>query len=159
MLFVIGSFVFFCISSIVLYFKFLRYVDWDGSINNLKELILLLYSVVSILLMIGFSIPTIIFIAEFLTKDVDKQCEYVNRAKLIRMLEENCNPDNLKNALDFNTEQNISKIYNNSPLWYCWENCYVVDTIPIPNEKYIPSNYVKLEAVIEQLAKIKRLIS
>lgn len=44
-------------------------------------------------------------------------------------------------------------MYNSSLMWYCWENCYVLDTIQIPTEKYIPSNYVKLEAVIEQLSK------
>ena len=79
-----------------------------------------------------------------------------NRDTLVRLLEENYNPDNLKAALDFNATQKRSNAYNQSPLWYCWENCYVLDTIPIPTEKYIPSNYVKLEAVIEQLANVKR---
>ena len=155
MLFVIGSFVISLIIFLGLYFKWSRNLDWNADVT-FKNFCLCVIFVCSALSSLIFTFCVIFFSIAYFTKNIDKVAENTNRDKLIRLLEENYNPDNLKNALDFNAIQKRSEAYNQSPLWYCWENCYVLDTIKIPTEKFVPSNYVKLEAVIEQLTKAKR---
>lgn len=155
MLFVIGSFIISLMIFLGLYFKWFRNLDWDANVTFKNNCLIFIFvcSAVSSLI---FTFFVIFFSIAYFAKNVDRMADNANRDTLVRLLEENYNPDNLKAALDFNATQKRSNAYNQSPLWYCWENCYVLDTIPIPTEKYIPSNYVKLEAVIEQLANVKR---
>lgn len=155
MLFVIGTFVICLIIFLGIYLKWFMNLDMDMSVT-FKEIFLAVVFICSACISFFFMIGTLCFTIDYFTKNIDTIAENTNRDKLIRLLEENYNPDNLKAALDFNATQKRSYAYNQSNLWYCWENCYVLDTIPIPTEKYIPSNYVKLEAVIEQLTKAKR---
>lgn len=155
MLFVIGSFVIGLMIFLGLYFKWYRFLESDNAVT-FKNFCLCVIFVCSAVSSLIFTFCVIFFSISYFAKNVDRIADNANRDTLVRLLEENYNPDNLKNALDFNAIQKRSEAYNQSPLWYCWENCYVLDTIPIPTEKYIPSNYVKLEAVIEQLTKEKR---
>lgn len=155
MLFVVGTFIISLMIFLGLYFKWFRNLDWDANVTFKNNCLIFIFvcSAVSSLI---FTFFVIFFSIAYFAKNVDRMADNANRDTLVRLLEENYNPDNLKAALDFNATQKRSNAYNQSPLWYCWENCYVLDTIPIPTEKYIPSNYVKLEAVIEQLANVKR---
>lgn len=73
------------------------------------------------------------------TKEQGINTEIVNGEMLSRLLQENYNPDNLNKALKFNAKQKISAGYNKSFVTLCWENCYSVDTIPIPVIKYTPN--------------------
>lgn len=132
-----------------------RSVNFDGNRDycSAKDVVAGVFYIISGIVSIVIIIPLIIGVKALITTNIDREVENVNRDKLVRMLEENYNPDNLKNAIEFNASQKRSEMYNSSLMWYCWENCYVLDTIQIPTEKYIPSNYVKLEAVIEQLSK------
>lgn len=155
MLFVIGTFVIGLIIFLGLYLKWFMNLE-DYMSVTFKEIFLGVIFICSACISFFSLIGTICFSIDYFTKNIHIVTENTNRDKLIRLLEENYNPDNLKAALDFNATQKRSYAYNQSNLWYCWENCYVLDTIPIPTEKYIPSNYVKLEAVIEQLTKAKR---
>lgn len=41
-------------------------------------------------------------------------------------------------------------MYNETFLWYCWDRCVSVDTIAIPDKKFVPSNHMKLEAKFEK---------
>jgi hypothetical protein len=75
-----------------------------------------------------------------------------HRGVLVRMIEEDYDSKNLENALQFNAEQKLSAFYNSSPWTYCKENCYALDTIPIPTHKFIPTDFVKLDAVIKHIA-------
>ena len=154
MIFVIGSFVISLMIFLGSYFKWFRTLDWyDVTFKNICLSFIFVCSAVSSLI---FTFCVIFFSIAYFTKNIDRIADNANRDTLVRLLEENYNPDNLKAALDFNATQKRSNAYNQSPLWYCWGKCYVLDTIQIPTEKYIPSNYVKLEAVIEQLTKAKR---
>ena len=102
---------------------------------------------ISVISLIAF----INFMMDYLPRNVKQTNAQIESQRLERLLVENYDPDNLKNALVFNVLQKQSTEYNRSWLWYCWENCYVVDTIAIPNGKYMPSNMVKLDAVIDRL--------
>jgi hypothetical protein len=55
------------------------------------------------------------------------------------MINENYNPDNLQKALDFNSKQKIIKIENQSFWRKYWTSVVYVDTVNIPNDKFIPS--------------------
>ena len=127
--------------------------DWSRDYCSAKDVVAGVSYIISGIVSIVIIIPLIIGVKALITTNIDREVEKVNRDKLVRMMEENYNPDNLKNAIEFNASQKRSEMYNSSLMWYCWENCYVLDTIQIPTEKYVPSNYVKLEAVIEQLSK------
>lgn len=129
------------------------HLKWSRDYCSAKDVVAGVSYIISGIVSIVIIIPLIIGVKALITTNIDREVENVNRDKLVRMLEENYNPDNLKNAIEFNASQKRSEMYNSSLMWYCWENCYVLDTIQIPTEKYIPSNYVKLEAVIEQLSK------
>ena len=138
---------------ITLHLKWCVNFDWSRDYCSVKDVVAGVSYIISGIVSIVIIIPLIIGVEALITTNIDREVENVNRDKLVRMLEENYNPDNLKNAIEFNASQKRSEMYNSSLMWYCWENCYVLDTIQIPTEKYIPSNYVKLEAVIEQLSK------
>ena len=138
---------------ITLHLKWCVNFDWSRDYCSVKDVVAGVSYIISGIVSIVIIIPLIVGVKALITTNIDREVEKVNRDKLVRMLEENYNPDNLKNAIEFNASQKRSEMYNSSLMWYCWENCYVLDTIQIPTEKYIPSNYVKLEAVIEQLSK------
>ena len=138
---------------ITLHLKWSVNFDWSRDYCSVKDVVAGVSYIISGIVSIVIIIPLIIGVEALITTNIDREVENINRDKIIRMLEENYNPDNLKNAIEFNASQKRSEMYNSSLVWYCWENCYVLDTIQIPTEKYIPSNYVKLEAVIEQLSK------
>lgn len=155
MLFVVGTFIISLIIFLGVYFKWFRNLDSDADVT-FKNFCLCVIFVCSAVSSLIFTFCVIFFSIAYFAKNVDRVADNANRDTLVRLLEENYNPDNLKAALDFNATQKRSNVYNQSLLWYCWENCYVLDTIKIPTEKFVPSNYVKLEAVIEQLTKAKR---
>ena len=138
---------------ITLHLKWCVNFDWSRDYCSAKDVVAGVSYIISGIVSIVIIIPLIVGVKALITTNIDREVENINRDKIIRMLEENYNPDNLKNAIEFNVSQKRSKMFNSSLMWYCWENCYVLDTIQIPTEKYIPSNYVKLEAVIEQLSK------
>ena len=138
---------------ITLHLKWSVNFDWSRDYCSVKDVVAGVSYIISGIVSIVIIIPLIIAAKALITTNIDREVENINRDKIIRMLEENYNPDNLKNAIEFNASQKRSEMYNSSLMWYCWENCYVLDTIQIPTEKYVPSNYVKLEAVIEQLSK------
>ena len=138
---------------ITLHLKWCVNFDLSRDYCSVKDVVAGVSYIISGIVSIVIIIPLIFGVEALITTNIDREVEKVNRDKLVRMLEENYNPDNLKNAIEFNASQKRSEMYNSSLMWYCWENCYVLDTIQIPTEKYIPSNYVKLEAVIEQLSK------
>ena len=138
---------------ITLHLKWCVNFDWSRDYCSVKDVVAGVSYIISGIVSIVIIIPLIVGVKALITTNIDREVENINRDKLVRMLEENYNPDNLKNAIEFNASQKRSEMYNSSLMWYCWENCYVLDTIQIPTEKYIPSNYVKLEAVIEQLSK------
>ena len=138
---------------ITLHLKWSVNFDWSRDYCSVKDVVAGVSYIISGIVSIVIIIPLIVGVEALITTNIDREVENINRDKLVRMLEENYNPDNLKNAIEFNASQKRSEMYNSSLMWYCWENCYVLDTIQIPTEKYIPSNYVKLEAVIEQLSK------
>ena len=138
---------------ITLHLKWCVNFDLSRDYCSAKDVVAGVSYIISGIVLVCLIIPLIISSTAIITTNIDREVENVNRDKLVRMLEENYNPDNLKNAIEFNASQKRSEMYNSSLMWYCWENCYVLDTIQIPTEKYIPSNYVKLEAVIEQLSK------
>lgn len=149
MLYVVGTFVTCLVLFIIgLYLNF----KYDRE-NSWKEAVGFIMSIVFGIVGFFYMFATVAFLKDYIPRETKQMRAEVNRSSLIRMLDENYDPDNLKNALNFNAEQKRSAKYNESAFWYCWENCYVVDTIPIPKEQYTPSNMVKLDAVIEHLAE------
>ena len=104
MLFVVGTFIISLIIFLGVYFKWFRNLDSyaDGTFKNFCLCVIFVCSAVSSLI---FTFCVIFFSIAYFTKNIDKVAENTNRDKLIRLLEENYNPDNLKNALDFNAIQ------------------------------------------------------
>ena len=72
-------------------------------------------------------------------KDQWVESQNINAKVLERLLKEDYNPENLKNALEFNASQKKSVVYNTSFMMLCVESCYAVDTIPIPATKFLPN--------------------
>lgn len=76
---------------------------------------------------------------EMLNRNRDMYRGNQERAILVRMLKENYNEDNLKKALDFNRECNLTR-RDNETLWYRYlRGTYVLDTIAIPDSKFTPT--------------------
>lgn len=149
MLYVVGTFV----TCLVLFIIGMYLNFKHNSKNNLKENVGFTMALTFGAVGFFYMITTINFLCDYIPRETKEMRALVQRDNLTRMLAETYNPDNLTNALNFNAEQKRSAMYNKSAFWYCWENCYVVDTIPIPNGQYTPSNMVKLDAVIEHLAE------
>ena len=78
-------------------------------------------------------------------KDQSIASETVDGQVLERLVQEDYNPENLNKALYFNAVQKKSFIYNKSFITRCWSNCYSVDTIYIPVEKFLPNTKHTLE--------------
>lgn len=72
-------------------------------------------------------------------KDQYVASKNINAKVLERLIKEDYNPENLKNALEFNSIQKKSIAYNKSFMTLCLESCYAVDTIPIPEGKFLPN--------------------
>jgi hypothetical protein len=72
-------------------------------------------------------------------KDQWVESQNINAKVLEKLLKEDYNPENLKNALEFNASQKKSVVYNTSFMMLCVESCYAVDTIPIPATKFLPN--------------------
>lgn len=93
-----------------------------------------------------------IYLIEYAISDCHMRQAMGQRSVLVRMVEEDYDSKNLENALQFNAKQKLSAFYNSSPWSYCKEKCYALDTIPIPAHKFIPTDFVKLDAVIKHIA-------
>lgn len=127
--------------------------DKCKTIHRTAEYIISIIFSVSGIIAIAFAFSCLLFGIDYVTSSISYTKDTIKRDNLIRLVQEDYDPDNLKEALEFNAIQKQSAEFNKTIMWYCWKNCYVIDTIPIPTEKYFPSSMVKLDAVIEHLAE------
>ena len=150
MAYVIGTFLVCLIGFLVTLVWFDKYED-DHKVADWKKYTTFVFCVIFGIVGFGYLIATILFVGDYATSNNQKIKAEINRDNLERLLLEDYDPDNLKNALEFNALQKRSAEYNKTAFWYCWDNCYSIDTIAIPRTKYMPSNMVKLDAVIDHL--------
>lgn len=78
-------------------------------------------------------------------REAERAGAVAERYKLQRLLQENYNSDNLVQALDFNVLQRKAAVANKSWLTYCYYQCFDVDTVPIPDLRYRPSQEIILK--------------
>ena len=122
-----------------------------SKIDFLNDFLGILFLIIGSLITLFTSILLISMLYDYTIRNYDLANENFKRTKCIRMLNENYNAENLTNALDFNISQKRASNYNKSFLFLCWEHCYSTDTIVIPSTSYLPSNMVKIDAVIDKL--------
>lgn len=83
----------------------------------------------------------------YIKKDLHLQ-EYKNRRySIVRMLQEDYNSQNLSNAIDFNNKQKMIVVENNTFLFKYSTSYYSVDTIQIPEKKFMPTSKVIVDGL------------
>lgn len=114
--------------------------DWEGDfLPNMTRVIAALSILVMLLLFI------LILFLWHIPRESAKAGAVAERSKLQRLLQENYNSDNLVQALDFNVLQRKAAVANKSWLTYCYYQCFDVDTVPIPDLNYRPSQEIILK--------------
>jgi hypothetical protein len=102
-----------------------------------------LVGVISGIAAVVFSVTSIVCVLSYvdscMSKSVYAQEAENQRITLNRMLNENYNPDNLQKALDFNSKQKVIKVENESFWRRYWTSVVYVDTVKIPDERFMPS--------------------
>jgi hypothetical protein len=94
-----------------------------------------------------FSIFGLDVFNSYIKKDLHLQ-EYKNeRYSIVRMLQEDYNSQNLSNAIEFNNKQKMIVAENNSFLFKYTTSYYSVDTIQIPEKKFMPTSKVIVEGL------------
>lgn len=80
-------------------------------------------------------------------KDLDLQ-EFKNqKSSIVRMLQEDYNSTNLSNAIDFNNKQKMIVVENNTFLFKYSTSYFSVDTIQIPETKFMPTSKLIVEGL------------
>jgi hypothetical protein len=124
--------------TLVLFSLFLIFITFVLFVNDAE-----IVGIISAIIALGFSITSIVcvfsYVDCYMSKAVYTQEAENQRITLNRMINENYNPDNLQKALDFNSKQKIIKIENQSFWRKYWTSVVYVDTVNIPNDKFIPS--------------------
>lgn len=83
----------------------------------------------------------------YFEKDLDFQESKNTRQLLTRMLMEDYNATNLSNAIEFNNKQKMIVVENNSFMFRYLTRYYSVDTIQIPDKKFMPTSKVIVEGL------------
>lgn len=85
---------------------------------------------------------------EVASKGVSTQKLECSKAKMSRLLNEDYNAENLKNALDFNESQKMCVYKEATFMWsHFGTNGVCVDTIAIPTGKFIPRQIIQLDSL------------
>lgn len=85
--------------------------------------------------------------ANYIKKDLHLQ-EYKNqKSSIVRMLQEDYNSQNLSNAINFNNKQKMIVVENKTFLFKYSTSYYSVDTIQIPEKKFMPTSKVIVEGL------------
>lgn len=125
-----------------------RYSQWgSSSMETSLSVVMAIGAISTFLATFGLGC----YLIDYAVSGSKKQEALGHRGVLARMVEEDYDSKNLENALQFNAEQKLSAHYNSSQWTYCRRKCYSLDTIPIPAHKFIPTDFVKLDAVIKHL--------
>lgn len=102
-------------------------------------------------LIVIFGACTIVFCAYVikndLKKDIHLQSTKNEKQLLTRMLLEDYNATNLSNAIEFNNKQKMIVVENNSFMFRYLTRYYSVDTIQIPDKKFMPTSKVIVEGL------------
>ena len=145
------SFLMFLLGVILVWFSL--FLDVKFNKNNSHDWLVGCFTV-SVIFLIVTAFSFGVFVFDYMRTSTLITKELVNREVLVRLLDERYDSDNLKNALKFNAEQKLSSKYNESILWYCWENCYSLDTIEIPSDQYVPQNIIEIKALLKKLEEL-----
>lgn len=80
-------------------------------------------------------------------KDLDLQKFKNQKSSIVRMLQEDYNSTNLSNAIDFNNKQKMIVVENNTFLFKYSTSYFSVDTIQIPETKFMPTSKLIVEGL------------
>lgn len=94
-----------------------------------------------------FGVSVISASASYIKKDLDLQKFKNQKSSIVRMLQEDYNSTNLSNAIDFNNKQKMIVVENSTFLFKYSTSYFSVDTIQIPETKFMPTSKLIVEGL------------